>query len=360
MPRSSKNNTNIPRNHRCAFSNCEAAFRSRSDLFRHSVVHLEDKTMFLKYCDVPGCKYATLQKSNLKTHKNVHAKEKNRTCPHTTVDQKTGETTPCPFRTTDPGSLTRHRKKRHGYVPAARFRRKGKSSEGNDMEVDETSRETSCNTTASSLSTKAYEKAGYHSWETLLSQASLASQAHGPMLHGRPFVPASEDAEIAAFFAEHDAMIDATLSQVEDFLRTSPHPIASFSSSSASVSLPLEEEDLARPEQLPMLLASSSSSVFSPAASLHPSIFDQLQFFESSADASSSSTSSHSVSDSGNISTPSLLPSWGSGSEADLLAIPDVPVRITGFSEEDLDIFGNGSPFSDLLAKYGLDMEDGL
>ncbi|KAG1877822.1 hypothetical protein DFJ58DRAFT_7863 [Suillus subalutaceus] len=61
-------------------------------------------------CPFPNCGYKTLQKSNLQTHMRTHTRERSKTCPHSG----------CAFATTDPGSLTRHRKQLHGYEPKAR------------------------------------------------------------------------------------------------------------------------------------------------------------------------------------------------------------------------------------------------
>ncbi|KAG8221658.1 hypothetical protein J3R82DRAFT_1942 [Butyriboletus roseoflavus] len=57
----------------------------------------------------PECTYKTLQRSNLATHLNVHSRERLNKCPEDG----------CDFSTSDPDSLTRHRKEVHAYEPKA-------------------------------------------------------------------------------------------------------------------------------------------------------------------------------------------------------------------------------------------------
>ncbi|KAJ3848441.1 hypothetical protein EV368DRAFT_2436, partial [Lentinula lateritia] len=54
------------------------------------------------------CAYSSSQRSNFNTHYRTHTQEKSKACPD------------CSFRTGDPSSLTRHRKRIHNYVPNPR------------------------------------------------------------------------------------------------------------------------------------------------------------------------------------------------------------------------------------------------
>ncbi|KAJ7581419.1 hypothetical protein C8J56DRAFT_1057403 [Mycena floridula] len=77
-------------------------------------------------CPFAGCAYSNSQKSNLKTHINTHTGEQSNKCPS------------CPFKTTDPGSLTRHRKRLHSYIPKRR-KSKAKARKPSPTESDWTS-----------------------------------------------------------------------------------------------------------------------------------------------------------------------------------------------------------------------------
>ncbi|KAG6908459.1 hypothetical protein DXG01_004542 [Tephrocybe rancida] len=101
---------------------CGVVIRYKADLSRHAQLHrpdyavtyvdLEDVlvptlTEFIRMfkCPYDGCEYQNLQRSNLNTHIYTHTGEKPHACPD------------CVYRTADPGSLTRHRKTQHGYMP---------------------------------------------------------------------------------------------------------------------------------------------------------------------------------------------------------------------------------------------------
>ncbi|KAJ7354672.1 hypothetical protein DFH08DRAFT_985481 [Mycena albidolilacea] len=98
-----------PLAHRCSVNGCLWSFARPSDLKRHDKRHLPPKEKVAQnhHCTYPNCPYNTTQLSNLKTHFRTHTGEKSEWCPD------------CEFTTSDPGSLTNHRKKRHGYKPRA-------------------------------------------------------------------------------------------------------------------------------------------------------------------------------------------------------------------------------------------------
>ncbi|KAJ3934127.1 MAG: hypothetical protein NXY57DRAFT_725535 [Lentinula lateritia] len=71
-------------------------------------------------CPFDGCNFKNLQKSNVDTHIRTHTKEKKK-CPS------------CNFETPDPGTLTRHRKRRHEYVPEPRKSRNPGNRSSSDL-----------------------------------------------------------------------------------------------------------------------------------------------------------------------------------------------------------------------------------
>lgn len=75
---------------------------------RHMKIHSENRDKLMHRCPYPECKFENLQKSNVETHIRTHTKTKSERCPD------------CDFTTVDPGSLTRHRKRIHGYIPKTR------------------------------------------------------------------------------------------------------------------------------------------------------------------------------------------------------------------------------------------------
>ncbi|KAJ3782684.1 hypothetical protein GGU10DRAFT_74708 [Lentinula aff. detonsa] len=95
---------------------CGAVLARPSDMRRHMRTHGLEMTEVKYQCTWDGCSFQALQKSNLKTHYRTHTQDKSQACPS------------CDFKTCDPGSLTRHRKRIHGYVPKPRKAR-GASSD---------------------------------------------------------------------------------------------------------------------------------------------------------------------------------------------------------------------------------------
>ncbi|KAF9267506.1 hypothetical protein L218DRAFT_691903 [Marasmius fiardii PR-910] len=89
---------------------CSKTISRKNDLRRHILTHNKDKSTYPFGCPHPNCEFRSLQESNLKTHFKTHTGVKDKVCPHVL----------CVFATGDPGSLTRHRKRKHEYVPRPR------------------------------------------------------------------------------------------------------------------------------------------------------------------------------------------------------------------------------------------------
>ncbi|KAF9266393.1 hypothetical protein L218DRAFT_996574 [Marasmius fiardii PR-910] len=89
---------------------CGVVIARRGDMPRHRRLHAAPEAMddMLHRCSWKGCTYASLQKPNVQVHYRTHTKERNQVCPD------------CDSKFSDPGSLIRHRKNLHGYVPTAR------------------------------------------------------------------------------------------------------------------------------------------------------------------------------------------------------------------------------------------------
>ncbi|KDQ51799.1 hypothetical protein JAAARDRAFT_210924 [Jaapia argillacea MUCL 33604] len=96
---------------------CGKTIRRAADMPRHMKIHATNQDELKLYC--PECNKGFLQKSNLNTHIDAkHSKIRSKKCPESG----------CPFATSDPGSLTRHRKRMHGYEPKARRKATNSSS----------------------------------------------------------------------------------------------------------------------------------------------------------------------------------------------------------------------------------------
>ncbi|KAG7088516.1 hypothetical protein E1B28_012500 [Marasmius oreades] len=89
---------------------CLKLISRKNDLNRHLLTHNKDKSTYPYRCPYPNCEFRSLQESNLKTHYKIHTGVKDKKCSHAE----------CLFATSDPGSLTRHRKRKHDYVPLPR------------------------------------------------------------------------------------------------------------------------------------------------------------------------------------------------------------------------------------------------
>ncbi|KAG7088843.1 hypothetical protein E1B28_012798 [Marasmius oreades] len=99
---------NHPEGEQCNI--CGVVIARRGDMPRHKRTHaaVEDKNAMLHRCSWEGCSYSSLQRPNVDTHYRTHTKERNQACPD------------CDSKFSDPGSLIRHRKNLHGYIPKAR------------------------------------------------------------------------------------------------------------------------------------------------------------------------------------------------------------------------------------------------
>ncbi|KAG7085694.1 hypothetical protein E1B28_003239 [Marasmius oreades] len=108
MPRKSTASSACREGHQC--DECGIVLARSGDMSRHKKIHSENRQEIVHWCPWDGCNFSSLQKSNVETHFNTHTGKKNKHCPE------------CDFSTGDPGSLTRHRKRRHAYVPKPRAR----------------------------------------------------------------------------------------------------------------------------------------------------------------------------------------------------------------------------------------------
>ncbi|KAI9057710.1 hypothetical protein FKP32DRAFT_1681196 [Trametes sanguinea] len=113
MPRATKANSAQPKvGNKGECPQCHRYFQR--DLKRHMDTH-RDLSEFPWKCPYDGCEYRGRQKSNLKTHLNVHTRGRPYTCPEHWVDEN-DKVTQCVACFPDPAQLNRHRNKVHGYV----------------------------------------------------------------------------------------------------------------------------------------------------------------------------------------------------------------------------------------------------
>ncbi|ESK84524.1 zinc finger protein pegasus [Moniliophthora roreri MCA 2997] len=87
---------------------CSVEHSRKGDMPRHMKTRYIRMPCTLHRCPVEGCNFANLQKSNVETHIRTHTRGKNYRCPD------------CDFKSVDPGSLTHHRRRKHGFVPKLR------------------------------------------------------------------------------------------------------------------------------------------------------------------------------------------------------------------------------------------------
>ncbi|KAG1852254.1 hypothetical protein DFJ58DRAFT_914406 [Suillus subalutaceus] len=92
----------------CSEPGCNETFTKFVDFKRHEAAHSVKGYI----CTWPGCDFATMIASSYEIHYAKHTGEKRYVCPNDG----------CDYKTHDPALFTRHRQKKHGYVPQARGR----------------------------------------------------------------------------------------------------------------------------------------------------------------------------------------------------------------------------------------------
>ncbi|KAG0691577.1 hypothetical protein DFH29DRAFT_1085512 [Suillus ampliporus] len=170
-------------------------------------------------CPFTDCDYKTLQKSNMQTHIRTHTRERSKTCPHPG----------CEFATTDPGSLTRHRKQLHGYEPKARRNFEAEIPASLDLNFDLTFPELSGLIPCSALSPAESSNSGFSSdftdfsWEQLFPDLSAESfstvysqpcQLPVPIPTSKDFQPATVPVDLSTL---HMPQYDTQLFSDVDF-----------------------------------------------------------------------------------------------------------------------------------------------
>ncbi|KAG9311228.1 hypothetical protein JVU11DRAFT_8304 [Chiua virens] len=116
-----------PTTYPCTYRDCKKVFTRAHQLKKHIIAHEAPDS--LHYC--PRCNFYSCQKKNLLIHLGTHTGEKNHRCPDMICHPGSHGSPPCvehcDYKTNDPAALTKHRKKKHGYVPSPN-RTRGKAT----------------------------------------------------------------------------------------------------------------------------------------------------------------------------------------------------------------------------------------
>ncbi|KDQ51790.1 hypothetical protein JAAARDRAFT_62313 [Jaapia argillacea MUCL 33604] len=153
---------------------CGKTIRRASDMPRHMKIHATNVDDLKYYC--PICERGFLQKSNMNTHIDaMHSKVRSKKCPD------------CPFATSDPGSLTRHRKRLHAYDPKAQ--RKTKRA----VPTPTTTPQSPSPSPSSSHHTTSETEAAEGSLQYLSSEPLFLSHDHGDSPSSVPTIKSEQD-----------------------------------------------------------------------------------------------------------------------------------------------------------------------
>ncbi|KAH7874117.1 uncharacterized protein C8R40DRAFT_1172048 [Lentinula edodes] len=199
----------------CECSECGLVLTRPSDMRRHMHTHGIGMSQVKYQCTWADCSYETIQKSNFDTHYRTHLQDKSRACPS------------CDFKTCDPGSLTRHRKRIHGYVPKPRKARATKRQQdtSSDRSISPTltsvsSESISGLSSPSSSSSPSSESTIDFSSLTLASEVEPTTTLHIDEEICKPFFPEVLPTDVDLFY-EPDSVSGFGYSTFDD-LRPRP------------------------------------------------------------------------------------------------------------------------------------------